>query len=292
MYGKSPVELPAAHRLPDAPSTSRSATRSARATAWSACPAPRGGPRRRASKPQRRRLHDLPRRPDPGARAGPVLAFSDLQADISAELIRRRAAGLLHQPALDGRDPRDHPHGGRRCSGLEPAAARARRRTCATRSRQVREFSQRVARPAARLLRGVARPADRGHPLGVGADRDRRRPRRLRRAARRGRSARERVVDPAEVVRRDPQIILASWCGKPVDLDAIRGAPGLGARSARCASGRIHEVDGADILSPGPVAAGRAPAHPRDRPAGPRRARLISTRCSVPRAAKTWTHLR
>ena len=35
------------------------------------------------------------------------------------------------------------------------------------------------------------------------------------------RAARERVVTPDDVVRRDPEIILASWCGKPVDIDAI-----------------------------------------------------------------------
>ena len=64
-------------------------------------------------------------------------------------------------------------------------------------------------------------------------------------------SARDRVVDPGEVVRRDPQIILASWCGKPVDIEAIRNRPGWEAVSA-VREGRIHEVDGADILSPGP----------------------------------------
>jgi iron complex transport system substrate-binding protein len=58
-------------------------------------------------------------------------------------------------------------------------------------------------------------------------------------------------VDPLEVVRRDPQIILASWCGKPVDAAAIRGRPGWDGISA-VKEGRIHELDGADILSPGP----------------------------------------
>jgi iron complex transport system substrate-binding protein len=64
-------------------------------------------------------------------------------------------------------------------------------------------------------------------------------------------SAKERVVDPGEVVRRDPQIILASWCGKPVDVEAIARRPGWEGVSA-VKEGRIHEVDGADILSPGP----------------------------------------
>jgi iron complex transport system substrate-binding protein len=64
-------------------------------------------------------------------------------------------------------------------------------------------------------------------------------------------SARGRVVDPAEVVRRDPQIILASWCGKPVDRDAIARRPGWEAVAA-VRTGQVHELDGADVLAPGP----------------------------------------
>ena len=64
-------------------------------------------------------------------------------------------------------------------------------------------------------------------------------------------NARGRVVEPDEVVRRDPQIILASWCGKPVDTTAIASRPGWEGISA-VKAGQIHEVDGADILSPGP----------------------------------------
>jgi iron complex transport system substrate-binding protein len=63
--------------------------------------------------------------------------------------------------------------------------------------------------------------------------------------------ARGRVVDPRDVVRRDPQIILASWCGKPVDPAAIVARPGwAGVDAVR--AGRIHEIPGEDILSPGP----------------------------------------
>jgi iron complex transport system substrate-binding protein len=64
-------------------------------------------------------------------------------------------------------------------------------------------------------------------------------------------SAKERVVAAGEVVRRDPQIILASWCGKPVDAGAIAGRPGW-AEITAVKQGRIHEIDGADILAPGP----------------------------------------
>jgi iron complex transport system substrate-binding protein len=68
---------------------------------------------------------------------------------------------------------------------------------------------------------------------------------------REGRSARERVVSPEDVLRRDPQIILASWCGKPVDRATITNRPGWGAMAA-VAAGEIHEIAGEDVLAPGP----------------------------------------
>jgi iron complex transport system substrate-binding protein len=65
------------------------------------------------------------------------------------------------------------------------------------------------------------------------------------------RSARERVVPAAEVIARDPQIILASWCGKPVDGAAVAARPGWEGIAA-VAAGEIHEIPGEDVLSPGP----------------------------------------
>ena len=63
--------------------------------------------------------------------------------------------------------------------------------------------------------------------------------------------AKERIVTPEEVLRRDPEIILASWCGKPVDVAAISERPGW-RDIAAVRRGEIHELDGADVLSPGP----------------------------------------
>jgi iron complex transport system substrate-binding protein len=63
--------------------------------------------------------------------------------------------------------------------------------------------------------------------------------------------ARERIVAAGEVARRDPQIILASWCGKPVDRRAIAARPNWDRVSA-VAAGQIHEIEGEDVLSPGP----------------------------------------
>src|SRR5438552_8434421 len=38
--------------------------------------------------------------------------------------------------------------------------------------------------------------------------------------------AKDRIVDPAEVARRDPQVIFASWCGKKVKKSTIQNRPG------------------------------------------------------------------
>jgi iron complex transport system substrate-binding protein len=63
--------------------------------------------------------------------------------------------------------------------------------------------------------------------------------------------AKDRIVTAEDVVGRDPQIILASWCGKPVDPAAIKARPGWSQVSA-VAAGQVHEIPGEDVLSPGP----------------------------------------
>src|SRR5216684_1383453 len=64
--------------------------------------------------------------------------------------------------------------------------------------------------------------------------------------------ARDRIVDPAEVARRDPQVIFASWCGKKVKMAAIRSRPGWDAVSA-VRDDRIFEIKSTHILQPGPA---------------------------------------
>ncbi len=61
----------------------------------------------------------------------------------------------------------------------------------------------------------------------------------------------DRVVAPEEVVRRDPEVIVASWCGKRVSKKRIRSRPGWSATAA-VREGRIYEIKSPDILSPGP----------------------------------------
>lgn len=66
-------------------------------------------------------------------------------------------------------------------------------------------------------------------------------------------AAKGRIVDPAAVVARDPEVIFASWCGAKVRKDAIRARPGWGATSA-VREGHIYEINSTVILQPGPAA--------------------------------------
>lgn len=66
--------------------------------------------------------------------------------------------------------------------------------------------------------------------------------------------ARDRILaDPLEVVRRDPEIIIGSWCGKHFRPEHMAARPGW-ANVAAVQNGRLHEIKSAIILTPGPVA--------------------------------------
>src|SRR5258706_16381280 len=64
--------------------------------------------------------------------------------------------------------------------------------------------------------------------------------------------AKDRIVDPAEVARRDPQVIFASWCGKKMKKSTIQTRPGWDAVSA-VRRDRIYEIKSTYILQPGPA---------------------------------------
>jgi iron complex transport system substrate-binding protein len=177
-----------------------------------------------------------------------VLAFSDLQREVVGELI---AAGVTvlctNQRSFDGVLRAILLVGG--ALGCEPAA-RELIADMRDEVKQVREYSSVWPdRPRVYfeewmdpLITGIGWVSDLieiagGHD--VFADL-RQRP-----------GARERVVTPDEVARRNPQIILASWCGKPVDQATIAARPGWCAVAA-VAGGQIHEIAGEDVLAPGP----------------------------------------
>jgi iron complex transport system substrate-binding protein len=177
-----------------------------------------------------------------------VLAFSDLQRDVVGELIGAGAAVLCtNQRSVDGILRAILLIGG--ALGCE-AAARELVADMRDEIKQVREYSSVWPdRPRVYfeewmdpLIAGIGWVSE---LIEIAGGRDVF-------AELRGRGqARDRVVSAEEVVRRDPEIILASWCGKPVDAAAIAARPGWSGVAA-VRAGRIHELAGEDVLSPGP----------------------------------------
>ena len=177
-----------------------------------------------------------------------VLAFSDLQADLAAELVRRGMAVVtFNQRSVDeilqmirmlgglvGCQPQAEQLAGDLEAGLEEI-----RESAAGRPR-LRAFFEEWDDPLISGIRWVEELVTiaGGDPIFPElAD---------------ARLAKDRIVDPQEVVGRDPEIIFASWCGKKVNADRIRKRPGWDAIAAvRC--NRIHEIKSTYILQPGPA---------------------------------------
>ena len=66
--------------------------------------------------------------------------------------------------------------------------------------------------------------------------------------------AKARILeDPDEVVRRAPDIILGSWCGKKFRPDKVAARPGWNTIPA-VRDGAMHEIKSPNILQPGPAA--------------------------------------
>jgi len=177
-----------------------------------------------------------------------VLAFSDLQRDVVGELIAAGVSVLCtNQRSFDEVLGAILVVGG--ALGRE-AAARELVADMRDEVTQIREYSSAWPdRPRVYfeewmdpLISGIGWVSD---LIELGGGRD------VFAELREHRGARERIVDADEVVRRDPQIILASWCGKPVDRAAIAARPGWSAVAA-VAAAQIHEIPGEDVLAPGP----------------------------------------
>lgn len=67
------------------------------------------------------------------------------------------------------------------------------------------------------------------------------------------RLGRDRIVDPGTVRSRDPEVIIASWCGAKVNKARIRDRVGWSEVTA-VRRGQIYEIKSTYILQPGPAA--------------------------------------
>lgn len=64
------------------------------------------------------------------------------------------------------------------------------------------------------------------------------------------RAARERQIEPDDVLAASPDVLIASWCGQPVDWDLVLERSGWSELPA-IRAGRMHEIPSDDILQPG-----------------------------------------
>ena len=65
---------------------------------------------------------------------------------------------------------------------------------------------------------------------------------------------RDRILsDPSEVIRRQPDLIIGSWCGKKFRPERVAARAGW-ATIAAVRQGALYEIKSADILQPGPAA--------------------------------------
>lgn len=177
-----------------------------------------------------------------------VLTFSDLQADIAADLIRAGVA--VH--AFNQRDVAGILAMIRTLGALTGAGARAEALAAgyAARIAELRATAPAV-RPRvwieewdAPLISGIGWVSELVEIAG-GQD--------VFAALAACKSATERIVTPDQVAARAPEVIIASWCGKRVVPARIAGRPGWDALPA-VQAGRIHEVKSPLILAPGPAA--------------------------------------
>jgi iron complex transport system substrate-binding protein len=66
--------------------------------------------------------------------------------------------------------------------------------------------------------------------------------------------ARDRILDdPGEVVRRSPDLVFGSWCGKKFRPERVAARPGW-AQVPAVRDGELHEIKSPLILQPGPAA--------------------------------------
>jgi iron complex transport system substrate-binding protein len=177
-----------------------------------------------------------------------VLCFSDLQAGIAADLMRagaavlgfnqRDVAGILgmirHLGALVGRGVQAARLAEHYQAGLERMAEKARAR------RPVVYFEEWDA-PMISGIRWVS------ELITVAGGRD------AFEALSHAPLAKDRIVTPDQVIAAQPDIIIASWCGRRVRPEAIAARPGWEAIPA-VRAGRIVEIRSPLILQPGPAA--------------------------------------
>lgn len=180
-----------------------------------------------------------------------VFGFSDLQADIAAELIRRgipvtvfnqrsvdEIYSMLYQvAAMVGAVDR-----GLQLIGQMQARLQAIREAAAQLPRRPRIYFEEWDEPPISAIRWVS------ELMGIGGGDDI-----FPELAAEPLGKQRIIADPQEIVRRNPDIVIGSWCGKKFRAEKVAARPGWQDVSA-VRHGQLAEIKSADILQPGPAA--------------------------------------
>ncbi len=180
-----------------------------------------------------------------------VFGFSDLQADIASALIRHgiqvtvfnqrsveEIFSMLYQVAAMVGQPE---------AGLERIAAmraglNAIRGTASGLARRPRVYFEEWDEPPISAIRWVS------ELIGIAGGDDC-----FPELASKAMGKDRIIADRSEIVRRNPDIIVGSWCGKKFRPETVAAREGWGAVPA-VRDRRIFEIKSADILQPGPAA--------------------------------------
>ncbi len=178
-----------------------------------------------------------------------IIGFSDIQADFAAKLIKANQQVLIfNQRSIEeileviltiGRIVAAEERAQHLVDGYRSSIDEARKKANGIEKRP-RVYFEEWDEPAFSAIRWVSELIEIAGGEDIFAEKSH------------GKLAGEREVQWSDVVDMNPDIILASWCGKPVDVESIRQRPGWDGITA-VKNNRIHEIDPSIILQPGPA---------------------------------------
>ena len=179
-----------------------------------------------------------------------VLTFSDLQADIAAALIRRglavhafnqrSVAGILDMIGMLGALVEASERAEELVGTLEARLAEARKRADNLKKRP-RVFFEEWDDPLISGIGWVSELVEIAGGIDIFAD------------CRNQSAAKDRVVTSEEVVAREPDLIIGSWCGKKFRPERVAARSGFGQTPA-VQHQDLYEIKSSLILQPGPAA--------------------------------------
>jgi iron complex transport system substrate-binding protein len=179
-----------------------------------------------------------------------ILAFSDLQADVTSELVRRgHAVYTFNQRSVDEILQMILIVGGLvgRTDGAQALVDRLRGSLDAMRAspsdwpHRPRVYFEEWDDPLISGIRWVEELVEIAGGTPIFPE------------LRDARLAKARIVAAEDVVRRNPDVIIGSWCGKRVNRAKIAARDGWD-QIAAVRDGEIHEIKSSLILQPGPAA--------------------------------------